>query len=329
LIHFYKSKQVTMVGLEDALQWLGTIFLIKLVCVFFLNLHAGFQAYVYPALCSHQSFCDRYGAWCLVTGCTQGIGKEYALGLAARGMDVVLVGRNKNRLADVRSEIESLHKVKTKVIVADLSDVNATQAVVDDVKRWGIDLGILVNNVGSAGEHMMPFLEQEEDTVRDMVVVNMIPCTLLTHAFLPAMREKRRGAIINISSVAVMQPMPYIAVYAATKHYVHAFTEALAYENRGSGVTFQEVSPGAVDTALTKYLPTSRFSSRAKPGTFVKSSLTTLGHSSTTCGWWPHSLQLQLLNTLPSMVREAVVRKALEYTEQQIRKNMRERRKES
>ena len=187
----------------------------------------------------------------------------------------------------------------------------------------------LVNNVGSAGEHMMPFLEQEEKTVRDMMVVNMMPCTLLTHAFLPAMREKGRGAIINISSVAAVQPMPYIAVYAATKHYIHAFTEALAYENRGTGVTFQEVSPGAVDTALTKHLPTSRFNSRAKPGTFVKSSLSTLGYSSNTCGWWPHSLQLQLLNNLPSLVREAVVRRALEYTLQKIRRNMRDKKKEN
>ena len=136
-----------MFGLEQVLQLLGTIFLAKLACSILLNLHAGLQAYVYPAVFSHQSFRNKYGAWCLVTGCTQGIGKEYALGLAARGMDVVLVGRNENRLEDVKNEIESLHKVKTKVIVANLSDVNATQAVVNDVKGWGIDLGILGRDI--------------------------------------------------------------------------------------------------------------------------------------------------------------------------------------
>ena len=118
-----------------------------------------------------------------------------------------------------------------------------------------------VNNVGMAGEHMMRFLDQDENTVMNMINVNMTTCTMLTHAFLPTMRGKGRGAIMNISSVARMQPMPFIAVYAATKQYIHAFTEALAYENKDSGVVFQEVIPGAVQTALTKHLPKNRFSS--------------------------------------------------------------------
>ena len=118
--------------------------------------------------------------------------------------------------------------------------------------------------------------------------------------------------------------MPYIAVYAATKHYIHAFTEAIAYENRDSGVIFQEVTPGAVETALTKHLPKSRFSPRALPKEFVHSALGTLGYTSWTCGWWPHSLQLLAFQTLPDLVGRVSMRRALEYTYGVIIKNIQE-----
>ena len=116
--------------------------------------------------------------------------------------------------------------------------------------------------------------------------------------------------------------MPFIAVYAATKHYIHAFTEALAYENKDSGVVFQEVSPGAVETALTKHLPRNRFSPRAKPSEFVNSALSTLGYSSRTCGWWPHSAQLLVFQGLPDVVGRWAIRKGLEYKYRQIVRNM-------
>ena len=181
---------------------------------------------------------------------------------------------------------------------------------------------VIVNNVGMAGEHMMMFLDQDVNTVMNMINVNMTTCTVLTHAFLPRMREKGRGAIINISSVARMQPMPFIAVYAATKHYIHAFTDALAYENKDSGIVFQEVSPGAVETALTKHLPRNRFSSRAQPSEFVNSALSTLGYSSRTCGWWPHSAQLLVFQSLPDVVGRWAIRRGLENTYRQIVRNM-------
>eukprot|EP00091_Calanus_sinicus_P012359 TRINITY_DN27907_c0_g1_i1.p1 TRINITY_DN27907_c0_g1~~TRINITY_DN27907_c0_g1_i1.p1 ORF type:complete len:152 (+),score=39.50 TRINITY_DN27907_c0_g1_i1:30-458(+) len=123
----------------------------------------------------------------------------------------------------------------------------------------------------------MPFLAQDKKTVTSMMTVNMMAGTMLTRAILPCMRKKDRGAIIDISSVACMQPMPYIALYAATKHFIHAFTEALEYENNDSGVIFQEISPGAVETALTKHLPKSKFNQRASPSEFVSSALDTLG----------------------------------------------------
>eukprot|EP00092_Neocalanus_flemingeri_P040992 GFUD01044635.1.p1 GENE.GFUD01044635.1~~GFUD01044635.1.p1 ORF type:complete len:315 (-),score=67.28 GFUD01044635.1:264-1208(-) len=309
--------------LSSILCLLGIVFVIKLSYSLLLQLHAGLKAYAFPLVLKKKNFRCQFGQWGLVTGCTQGIGREYAMGLAARGMDVILVSRNRNKLEEVQREIKAFYNVRTTVIVADFTDVEIIPVVVKKVKELDIDLGILVNNVGTAGEHMMPFLDQDEATVANMITVNMTVITMLTHALLPAMKKKGRGAVINISSVASLHPMPYIAVYAATKHYIHAFTEALAYENRDSGVLFQEVTPGAVETALTKYLPRSRFTFRAAPLEFVCSALSTLGYTSRTCGWWPHSLQLLVLQSLPDLV----MRRALEYTYGVIINNMREQNK--
>ena len=169
---------------------------------------------------------------------------------------------------------------------------------------------------------MMRLLYQDENMLMNMINVNMTTCTVLTHSFLPRMREKGRGAIINISSVARMQPMPFIAVYAVTKHFIHAFTEAMAYENKVSGVVFQEATPGGVETALTKHLPRNKLSSRAEPSKFVNSVLSTLSHSSRTCGWWPHSAQLLVFQSLPVVVGRWAIRKGLEYTYGQSVRNM-------
>ena len=122
--------------------------------------------------------------------------------------------------------------------------------------------------------------------------------------------------------------MPFIAVYAATKHYIHAFTDALAYENKDSGIVFQEVSPGAVETALTKHLPRNRFSSRAQPSEFVNSALSTLGYSSKTCGWWPHSAQLLVFQSLPDVVGRWAIRRGLKYTYRQIIRNLENKKSE-
>ena len=99
----------------------------------------------------------------------------------------------------------------------------------------------------------MPFLELEKIVVLDIINVNVTAATHLCHSLLPKMIAKGRGAITNLSSIAIYSPCPYYAEYAATKHYLTAFTQALASEYSDSGVTIQCVEPGQVDTAMTKY----------------------------------------------------------------------------
>lgn len=112
---------------------------------------------------------------------------------------------------------------------------------------------MLVNNVGLLGEHQMPFLQLDRDTVCNIITVNCTAATVLCHALLPKMIENGRGAIINISSSGSKYPCPYLAVYAATKHYMTAFTQAIAAEYLDSGVTIQCIEPGVVSTKMTEY----------------------------------------------------------------------------
>ena len=125
--------------------------------------------------------------------------------------------------------------------------------IVNKLDEFNLDIGVLVNNVGLLGGHFMPFLELDRKTVVDMINVNVTAGTYLCHALLPKMKQKRKGAIINISSTGSLFYMPYLAEYAATKHYMTAFTRALSVENSDSGVTIQCIEPGQVATEMTKY----------------------------------------------------------------------------
>ena len=141
----------------------------------------------------------------------------------------------------------------TRIIVADFTNPNILPAIVTKIDEFKIDIGVLVNNVGLLGGHAMPFLELEKSTVLDIINVNVTTATYLCHSLLPKMIAKGRGAIINLSSIASHAPCPYYAEYAATKHYLTAFTQALASEYGDSGVTIQCVEPGQVETEMTKY----------------------------------------------------------------------------
>ena len=141
----------------------------------------------------------------------------------------------------------------TKVIVADFTKPEALSMILSKLDEFEIEIGVLVNNVGILGEHHMPFLELDRNTVINMINVNVTSGTVLCHHLLPKMKERGKGAIINLSSSASLIYIPYVAEYTATKHYMTAFTRALAAEYSEYGVTIQSMEPGQVDTEMTKH----------------------------------------------------------------------------
>jgi len=182
----------------------------------------------------------------LITGASAGIGRELARLVAADGHDTVLVARRRDRLDELAAELGSAHGVKVTVIAADLGDRAAPQAVAEQVRSASIDIDFLINNAGF-GSHG-PFAESDLARQLEMIDVNVRALVELTHLFLPGMLARKRGHVLNVASVAGFVPGPYMATYYASKAFVLSFTEALAAELRGSGVTATASCPGPTET---------------------------------------------------------------------------------
>lgn len=182
----------------------------------------------------------------LVTGASAGLGNELARLFAKDGHDVILVARSEQRLRTLADDLASAHGVAAHVLVADLGDPGAPASLFDRVQQRGLSVDFLVNNAGFGSNGA--FLDLPLEREMEMVQVNVAALVELTHRFVRPMRERGFGRVMNIASTAGFQPGPYMATYYATKAFVISFTEALAYELRGTGVSVTCHCPGATAT---------------------------------------------------------------------------------
>jgi len=182
----------------------------------------------------------------LVTGASAGLGRDYARLFAADGHDVVLVARRRERLDELAREIGSTASVTAHVVALDLADPDAPRRLHDELRARGIAIDFLVNNAGFGTTG--PFAAADAAKQLEMVQVNVTVLLELTRLLLPDMLARGRGRILNIGSTAGFQPGPFMAVYYASKAFVNSFTEALAYELSGTGVTATVSCPGATAT---------------------------------------------------------------------------------
>jgi uncharacterized protein len=183
----------------------------------------------------------------LITGASSGIGESFARLLAARGRDVILVARSKDKLENLAEELSGRHGIRAASVACDLSAPGAAGIL---AKTLGSrDLGpveLLINNAGfgARGEfHALPLEAQEA-----MLRLNVEALVELTYLLLPAMVEARRGGIINVSSMTSFQPIPYAALYAASKAFVTSFSMGLAEELRPYGIPVVTLCPGGTRT---------------------------------------------------------------------------------
>ncbi len=181
----------------------------------------------------------------MVTGASSGIGLEYAERLAVMGYDLMIVARRRGRLQSVASQLEGDCGAKVEVVVADLTHGTDLRKVEDRI-RSASRLEVLVNaaGFGTVGE----FTGVSADRIESEIALNVTALVRLTRAAVPGMVARKRGSIVNVSSMASFQPNPYFATYGSSKAYGTSFTEALAAEHGGDGVYLQALCPGPVRT---------------------------------------------------------------------------------
>jgi short-subunit dehydrogenase len=184
----------------------------------------------------------------LITGASGGIGYELAKLFAGDHHDLVLVARSADKLAQLADELQRQFGVTAKAVTLDLSAPGASKDLFDRLHDEGIAIDVLVNNAayGMYGD----FASMGLNEISGQIELNIAALTQLTRLFLPAMVERKSGKILNIASIAGFQPGPLMAVYYASKAYVISFSEAIANELKGSGVTVTCLCPGPTDTGF-------------------------------------------------------------------------------
>lgn len=187
-------------------------------------------------------------ATAFITGASNGIGLELARVHASKGDHLVLTARNKSKLDELKSELESKYKINVYTIGKDLSLPDSARELYEETSRQGIRVDYLINNAGFGDFGM--FAERDWNKQHQMIELNITALTHLTRLYLQDMIARGSGKIMNVASTAAFQPGPTMAVYYATKAYVLHFSEAIANEVKDKGVTVTALCPGPTESGF-------------------------------------------------------------------------------
>ncbi|WP_022911131.1 SDR family NAD(P)-dependent oxidoreductase [Aestuariimicrobium kwangyangense] len=200
-----------------------------------------------PGTGSREPGAPEPGSWALVTGASGGLGEAFVDHLATKGVNVVVTGRRADALERTAQRARA-KGVEAVVLTCDLGVKEERDELVAEISRRGLRVQTLVNNAGfgTIGD----FAAGDPARHLEKVRVNCEALTDLTQRYLPGMLQQHRGTIINVSSTASFQPLPGMAVYAATKAYVRSFSEALWHELKGTGVKVVTLCPGPTETGF-------------------------------------------------------------------------------
>jgi len=186
--------------------------------------------------------------WALVTGASSGIGMALAAELARCGYDLIVLGRDEGKLAQLAQDLARAHETRTRIFPGDLSDPGVAHAVRAALEREDIPVNVLVNNAGFGVHGRFA----DTDLARELALVNLQihALLILTKACLPGMIRRRDGKVLNVASVYAYAPVPLQSVYAACKAFMLSFSESLAAELEGTGVSVTVLCPGVTATAF-------------------------------------------------------------------------------
>ena len=186
------------------------------------------------------------GSFALVTGASSGIGEAFARELARRRVPLLLVARSREKLERLSAELARLQGVRAEAMPADLARPGAAAALFGETEEAGRPVDLLINAAGFG--YNGPQADLEPERLLELLQVDVMATAEMTHRFLGAMRERRRGAILNVGSTSGFIPLPFFAAYGASKAFVLHFTHALHEEARRDGVTVTCLCPGYTKT---------------------------------------------------------------------------------
>ncbi|KAK2733754.1 hypothetical protein FQN57_001941 [Myotisia sp. PD_48] len=254
------------------------------------------------------------GSWAVITGASDGLGKEYALQLARAGYNIVLVSRSVSKLEAVAQEItQNNGTIQTKILDMDFAedyseDYSRLQKMIEH-----LDVAILVNNVGRSHAIPVPFLSTDRDELDDIITINCLGTLRITQAVAQGMVERKRGLILTMGSFAGLFPTPLLATYAGSKAFLQAWSTALAGELEPSGVTVQFVQSYLVTSAMSKIRRPTMLIPNAR--NFVRSVLSHVGRSGglfsysyTSVPYWSHGLMAWSIATFLGPMSKIVVK---------------------
>lgn len=258
----------------------------------------------------------------MVTGSTDGIGKEFALQLAKKGFNLILVARNREKLATTKEQIakecssgKGAPAISIDTIQFDFADAARFEQLAKALASKLDDISILVNNVGVSHEHPEYFEEADPSALDAIITVNCLNTVRLTRTLLPGMIERRSGLILNLGSFSGETPIPLLQTYSASKAFLRTWSVALASEVRAKGVDVQLLNTYFVVSNMSKFRRATWMV--PSPADYVRAALRVAGQGEFLAPYGPHALLGELMRLVPDwlllMANRAQMRKTRQH----------------
>jgi len=285
--------------LHKAIALVGGLYLLSFLVEFVQGFYARF-------LRGGKNLKKAYGEWAIVTGATDGIGLAMAEQLAKKGLNLLLISRSDGKLSESKNEILAQNpNVEVRTLQVDYSSFDEASRKKVAAAIADLPIGVLVNNVGMSYPFTKYFDELNDTDVSNLISLNVDSTTWMTRICLPGMLQRKKGAIVNISSIAGISNSPLLAQYGAAKSYIAMFSRTLNAEYASKGIHVQCQVPMLVATKLAKIKKPSLFI--PSPKAYAAAAVKAIGFETVVSPYWSHAIQVYILTHFPEWLVAKVV----------------------